>query len=239
MASKEQRRGTCEGCDRPQMVLRPIQSGQNVCQACLREIRGPGWSKLATLQQVAMLKAEGYSADDTLTKDEYNRIRMSQALACRGLKHDPAAPLDILTRLVESTSVSTWCMNVAGVSSDNPDGSSRQIAISNCRVGDVLVLKRQPKNQRDSSAIAVLNSTGSQVGFIPRQEASVLSGWIDSGSIAVAVVRRIDQSDSEPFIDYLAIVVVHARAIVESSYFRLSVNKIQRQVLSGVSPGIT
>ncbi len=233
---QKRRRGKCDGCDRKQMVLTKIQSGQQVCQSCLREIRGPDWSKLATLKQVESLQMEGYRVDEKLTKEEYNRIRMSQTLKERGVAFSPTASLDDLSQLVSSTSVYTWCTSVAGVSFQNNDGSSRQTAISECHVGDILSLNRQSTNPHDSNAIAVFNSHGNQIGFLPRDVATVVAAWIDSGSIATAVVRRITSSDEFSGRDYVDIVVLHARASVDSNYFRECVRRIRSSVFAGETP---
>lgn len=68
---------------------------------------------------------------------------------------------------------------VVGVTFNNPDGSSRQKIISECKAGEELVLRRDYNNFHDEYAIAVLRKTGEQVGFIARDVAFRHEGMND------------------------------------------------------------
>jgi len=56
--------------------------------------------------------------------------------------------------------------------------------------GSVLTLRREPGNEHDPNAIAVLASGGAQVGFVPREVAASLAGELDAGAVWSAVVLR-------------------------------------------------
>jgi hypothetical protein len=77
---------------------------------------------------------------------------------------------------------SSFFTKVAGVTYRNKDGKSRQRLISQCRVGEELVLKREPDNPADPNAIKVLRVTGEQLGYVPAHvAASGLASDLDSG----------------------------------------------------------
>lgn len=61
---------------------------------------------------------------------------------------------------------------VAGVSHNNPDGTSRQKVIRRCRVGQVMGLVKDPKNRYSRHAIAVVTQDRQQVGFLPDEVAA-------------------------------------------------------------------
>jgi hypothetical protein len=56
--------------------------------------------------------------------------------------------------------------SIAGVSHPNDDGTSRQQIIARCRVGERLILRADPSNQYDPSAVKVLRSSGEQLGYL-------------------------------------------------------------------------
>ena len=74
-------------------------------------------------------------------------------------------------------------ITLAGMTHNNADGSSRQALLKKLRkAGDVTFeLLRDPNNEFDSDALAVLSSFG-QVGFVPAEFAAVWSTEIDSGA---------------------------------------------------------
>ncbi len=81
---------------------------------------------------------------------------------------------------------------VAGVTFDNPDGSSRQGHIRKCREGDQLFLRHDPENEYDNNAIEVYcsertwfgNERYRQIGFLGRH-------------IAPQVVEHIEKCGEE------------------------------------------
>ena len=57
-------------------------------------------------------------------------------------------------------------------------------------LGSALTLRRDPTNEHDPNAIAVLAPGGAQVGFVPREVAAALAGELDSGAVWSAIVLR-------------------------------------------------
>jgi hypothetical protein len=56
--------------------------------------------------------------------------------------------------------------------------------------GAALVLRRDPDNPHDASAVAVDSAAGEQVGWVPREVAPELAGDLDAGRPWSAVVLR-------------------------------------------------
>lgn len=48
---------------------------------------------------------------------------------------------------------------------------------------DVLIFKREPKNNNDTLAIAVYEENGNQLGYIPREKNEVLARLMDAGKL--------------------------------------------------------
>ena len=68
---------------------------------------------------------------------------------------------------------------IAGVTFDNPDGSSRQELLQKLKPNAKLVLKREPTNQHDENAVKVLNGK-KMLGYLPRQAAAILAPVMDN-----------------------------------------------------------
>jgi hypothetical protein len=78
---------------------------------------------------------------------------------------------------------SSFFTKIAGVTHRNKDRKSRQFLIAQCRVGEELILEREPGNPVDSNAIKVLRVTGEQLGYIPAHvAASGLAKDLDRGN---------------------------------------------------------
>jgi hypothetical protein len=77
---------------------------------------------------------------------------------------------------------SSFFTKIVGVTHPNKDGKSRQRLIAKCRVGETLVLVREPDNPVDSNAIRVVRLNGEQLGYIPAHvAANGLAKDLDSG----------------------------------------------------------
>lgn len=77
---------------------------------------------------------------------------------------------------------SSFFTKIAGVTYRNKNRTSRQRLIGLCRVGEALVLEREPDNPVDPNAIKVLRATGEQLGYIPAHvAASGLARDLDRG----------------------------------------------------------
>jgi tetratricopeptide (TPR) repeat protein len=75
--------------------------------------------------------------------------------------------------------VPTFLVHLHGVSFLNDDKSSRQTLVARCRSGDRLVLRAEPENPYDRHAVAVLNESGQQLGYLPsdaRDSSALLRG---------------------------------------------------------------
>ena len=82
---------------------------------------------------------------------------------------------------------SSFFTKIAGVTHRNKGGKSRQRLIAQCRVGEELVLEREPDNPVDQDAIRVLRVTGEQLGYIPAHvAASGLAKDLDRGERPIA-----------------------------------------------------
>jgi hypothetical protein len=58
-------------------------------------------------------------------------------------------------------------------------------------VGDAVILEREPSNRHDSNAILVLSEDGSELGYVPRTEASEMAALLDAGAEADARVKKL------------------------------------------------
>lgn len=56
--------------------------------------------------------------------------------------------------------------------------------------GRALTLRREPGNEHDPNAIALLTPSGRQAGYVPREVAASLAGKLDAGGVRSAVVLR-------------------------------------------------
>ena len=70
---KHRPKGICEGCGNSPRALTQIESGEWVCQTCLREIRGPRQDFVCP-EAVASLRRKGFDVPDKVTREEYNRL---------------------------------------------------------------------------------------------------------------------------------------------------------------------
>jgi len=73
---------------------------------------------------------------------------------------------------------------IAGVSHRNRNRTSRQAIIKRCRVGEELLLVREPDNAFDPNAIKVLRTNGEQLGYVP------------ASSAASGLARQLDRAEA-------------------------------------------
>lgn len=85
-----------------------------------------------------------------------------------------------------------WLVGLAGESHRNKDGSQRQEVIARCRVGERVLLLREPKNRRDGNAILVCRLDGKGLGYIPADQAVRLADEIDGGAKFNAYIHAIN-----------------------------------------------
>jgi ribosomal protein L37AE/L43A len=195
-------KGICDGCGNSPRALTQIESGQWVCQTCLREIRGPRRPQnLATLEQVAQLRQCGFMVSDDLTRAEYRRLHWIHQLRSKGVPANQDAALEDLDRLEKifslragganlpysatasqaeealsaATRVRHFFSPVAGVTFENVDGTSRQRIIARCNRLEQLVLVHEEENQFDPNAMAVKRDNGEQLGYLPADLAETVA----------------------------------------------------------------
>ena len=58
---------------------------------------------------------------------------------------------------------------------------NRQQLIKSLKIGDVLTFQREPNNQYDRNAIAIMTTTGEQLGYISKELAEKLAPKMDIG----------------------------------------------------------
>jgi hypothetical protein len=79
-------------------------------------------------------------------------------------------------------------LRVAGVAGASFQASALQS--DDAAPGAALALRRDPANEHDPNAIAVLLAGGAQVGWVPREVAAELAGELDAAVAWSAVVLR-------------------------------------------------
>lgn len=205
-------RGVCEMCDKSGRVLTRIESGQAVCKSCLQELSPPPRPPhLASLQEIKWLRRDGFEVPDDLTKDQVSRLYALQRAQAYGLNVSFDASEEEIDAAIEGI-VKTFQTKLVGVTHINTDGSSRQAAIEDCRIGELLVLIREPDNAYDSRAVKVCRKTGEQLGYL---KASILGndqgiGWcvadhIDGGTEYQVAVESFEdfKTDEGEFVTLL------------------------------------
>lgn len=77
---------------------------------------------------------------------------------------------------------------------DNEDGTSRQDELRNCVPGEVIHLLREPENEHDHMAVALVTVRGIRVGYLRRDRAVWIGSKIDRGYDVRAIVERVKGS---------------------------------------------
>ena len=81
-----------------------------------------------------------------------------------------------------------FTVSIVGVTHENSDGSSRQQIISRAKAGDAVKFVREYQSEFDPLAVAILNSDGKQIGYLPKGDR--LASHIDSGGEVKAKVKK-------------------------------------------------
>lgn len=74
---------------------------------------------------------------------------------------------------------------------DNADGSSRQAELARCQPGEEVTLQREPENEHDHMAVAIISARGVQVGYLGKEKAMWIGSKIDRGYDVRAIVERV------------------------------------------------
>lgn len=75
---------------------------------------------------------------------------------------------------------------VVGLQYPNADGSSRIFAVATLRPGDPVHLVPEPKNKKDRSAVAVVTSSGMQLGYLSAERCGYIGARIRRDQYEVA-----------------------------------------------------
>ena len=64
------------------------------------------------------------------------------------------------------------------------------------KVGDKLILQREPENRFDENAILVLDDKKRKLGYIPEKDNIVLARLMDAGKYLIAKIDRMEEEGS-------------------------------------------
>ena len=90
-----------------------------------------------------------------------------------------------------------FSLTACGETFPNEDGGSRQDELRRCQPGETVYLKREPFNEHDHMAVAVLTCRQVKVGYLARDRAVWIGSKIDRGYDVRAIVHRIKGIDLE------------------------------------------
>jgi hypothetical protein len=89
---------------------------------------------------------------------------------------------------------------IAGISKCNDDGTSRQSLLRECKQFDMLMLARDPENQYDAGAVAVMDEKQRQLGYLPHEVAEQIAPEMDKGRVWMGAITRIGQPDTSEYL---------------------------------------
>ena len=199
-------KGACEACDAQKQRLTRIESGHKLCDVCLNELNAdlPAYPR-ASRKEIAKCRMQGFDVPDgvsILDCWKYDQILLRRQ---HGLRDD--APYEELFNYLLACGLSRggkwdwYCeTSVVGGKYPNPDGTSRLEILRRCRVGERLVLVREPENiqQEDLRAVKVCRKTGEQLGYIPthllgndKNLGYCLANQMDRGDLFQATLQTI------------------------------------------------
>ncbi len=89
-----------------------------------------------------------------------------------------------------------YTLHIAG---EQYDG--RQSAIWRLRLGQQLLLRREPWNKYDDRAVAVSTLSGDVIGYIPRKNVGWVSRLLDDGEQLQASVAHLFDDDGDSIVD--------------------------------------
>jgi len=72
--------------------------------------------------------------------------------------------------------------------------------VENIDIGSKLKFVREPDNEYDKLAILVKDPEGNKLGYVPREDNSILARLMDAGKWIYGTVKKIDKSD-DSYID--------------------------------------
>jgi hypothetical protein len=78
---------------------------------------------------------------------------------------------------------------------ENEDGTSRQEELALCEPGEMVTLAREPDNEHDHMAVALVSARGVKLGYLGREKATWIGSKIDRGYDVRAIVERVKGVD--------------------------------------------
>ena len=88
----------------------------------------------------------------------------------------------------------TYTIKVVGESFDNPDGTSRQKIIEQCKIGNPVSLVREPNNRYDPNAVGVHVTGRGQIGYVSSENAEWMADVLDKGVEVSGLIKYINQT---------------------------------------------
>lgn len=82
-------------------------------------------------------------------------------------------------------------VELTGTEAANPGGKSRQKVIRQCKVGQEVLLIRQPGSRTDSSAVLVATRRPEPIGTLPTPVAAEMAEHLDNGGLVEVRVSEI------------------------------------------------
>lgn len=140
-----------------------------------------GWS---TRKDVVREKIAEWEADGTGTFALAATFHETGVDQCAHLGFDAG-------EVAVNSSIQTLSTTVAGTGHRNRDGSWRTEIAAQCERHEQVRLKREPENEFDANAVAVLRRTGGQFGYLRMQDAEIAVERLAKGQRMRAVVRDI------------------------------------------------
>ncbi|RYF11048.1 MAG: hypothetical protein EOO77_20260, partial [Oxalobacteraceae bacterium] len=85
---------------------------------------------------------------------------------------------------------------VVGIEFPNADGSNRRSEAMMTLPGDPVELLPEPKNKHDSNAIAVISSSGVQLGYVNAERAPYIGSRLARGEDVMAIFQGLDSGSA-------------------------------------------
>ncbi|MGA2062460.1 MAG: HIRAN domain-containing protein [Thermoguttaceae bacterium] len=223
-------KGICDGCGKSPRTLTQIESGQWICVTCLREIRGPQRPKhLATPEQIATLRKQGFDVSDDLPKAEYRRLTTMITLRSRSVPFNSSATLEELEELEYRNYINHRSVNLAGVSHNNRDGTNRQQIIRRCSAGELLRLKAEDDNPVYPNAVAVIRLNGEQLGYLHSEEAEEVRKGSQEGWLYAAIINKILDDGVKGHYLGVGLILVYARSTADTAIIKEHIANLIRK----------
>jgi len=81
---------------------------------------------------------------------------------------------------------------VVGIDFSNADGSNRRSEAMMTLPGEVVLLRREPRNRHDANAIAVIGPRGVQLGYLSAERAPYIGSRLARGEEVAAVFQGLE-----------------------------------------------